>query len=142
MTKSDWCFHTFAAFGKANNICNAEGQTNSYNKEIICLKLYQRKYSKHNPCNSLPKNEKQQLVNLKQLKNFNYMCTYTHACMYPDLPGYRYMKPERDLATQTLKYFFSYEYYPYHHQLPSGSIQMIIKHFSYTTLVISTSSCI
>ena len=31
---------TFAAFGEANDICNAEGQTNYYNKKIICLKSY------------------------------------------------------------------------------------------------------
>ena len=29
---------TFATFGEANNICNAEGQTNSNNKDIISLK--------------------------------------------------------------------------------------------------------
>ena len=32
---------TFFAFGKTNNICNAEGQTHSYNKEIISLKPYE-----------------------------------------------------------------------------------------------------
>jgi len=44
---------TFFAFGKTNNICNAEGQTNSNNKEIISLKPYEREYCQKNPCNSL-----------------------------------------------------------------------------------------
>lgn len=50
-------FHTFAAFGKSNNICNAESQTNSYNEQIISLKPDQRKYSKHNPKDGLQRNK-------------------------------------------------------------------------------------
>lgn len=45
--------HTFAAFCEANNICNAEGQTYSNNKEIISLKPDEGKYSKDEPQNRL-----------------------------------------------------------------------------------------
>ena len=44
---------TFATFGEANNICNAESQTNSNNKEMISLQPYEREYSKHKPSNCL-----------------------------------------------------------------------------------------
>lgn len=44
---------TFSAFGKTNNVCNAEGQTDTNNQEIISLEPNERKYPKHNPSNSL-----------------------------------------------------------------------------------------
>lgn len=50
--------HTFAAFSKANNISNTEGQTNPYNKEIISLKPYEGEYSKDEPQNRLQAKEK------------------------------------------------------------------------------------
>lgn len=44
---------TLSAFGKTNNVCYAERQTDSNHKEIISLEPNEREYSKHNPCNSL-----------------------------------------------------------------------------------------
>lgn len=50
--------HTFAAFSEANNIGNAEGQTHSYNEEIISLKPDEGEYSKDEPQNRLRTKEK------------------------------------------------------------------------------------
>jgi hypothetical protein len=48
-TKKKISLLTFATFGEANNVRNAEGQTYSNNEAVICLEPYERENSKHNP---------------------------------------------------------------------------------------------
>jgi hypothetical protein len=48
-TKKKISLLTFATFGEANNVCNAESQAYSNNEAVIWFEPYERENSKHNP---------------------------------------------------------------------------------------------